>query len=134
MPAEAVQQVGALRQRVDQMEPLDAAGRPLHGPTLHGHEDDRPVISLHELRGHDPDHAGVPPLTGQYDGRPLLQPRRFDLLDRLDEDLIAQRPPPLIFPVELRGDGVGLCGIIGGQQRHPHGGITQTAGRIQAGS
>ena len=72
--AETIEQVGALRQRLDEVESLNAARRALRRPVLHGHEDHRPVVAFHELRGHDADHAGVPPLTGQHDGRSLLEP------------------------------------------------------------
>ena len=58
--AEARQVGAAGRERVVQVEGLDGAPAPLPGAVLQGHQHHRPVEALHQARGDDPDHAGVP--------------------------------------------------------------------------
>ena len=85
--AELREMLGALAERLDEVEALDAAGAALPHPALDADDQGGLVEALDDARGDDADDAGVPALRPR--GRGRARPARvLGLGDGLDEHLL----------------------------------------------
>ena len=104
--AVAVEQVGATRERVKQVEAADGAARTLaHAVAIDGNEHDRAAVAVAQPRADDADHALMPALSGEHDH--LVLDRvvfAFELRERLLEDFVLGRLAQLVLLAQLGGE------------------------------
>ena len=107
VPAEARQVLAARLQGAEQVEAGNAAPRtPAVALGVEPDQHRRAPVALDDPRGDDPDHAGVPPLTGEHQPGGVAELRRqlaAGALRRVD-DVPLDRPPLVVRALELGGD------------------------------
>ncbi len=97
-----------------------------------GDEDGRPVVALHEARGHDPEHAGVPAVRPEHDGRRKIGTQRLKLVERfLQGGLVDLLPHGVVFLEALR-DRHRLARIGGEEKAHAALGVSEPSGGVDA--
>ncbi len=133
MPPETDQVLAAFLQRLAHVESGNAAAGAL-ALVLIGRDQDRgPVIALHEARGHDPEHAGVPAVGPEHDRGGQLRTQRLQLVERLLEGgLVDLLPHGVVFFEALR-DRHRLARL--GREEEPHAalGVPEPSGRVDSG-
>jgi hypothetical protein len=105
----AGQVLGAGVEGGDQVEARDAARGPAGGVAVDGEQDGGLPVAVRQPRGGDPDHARVPPLTGQDQRRSvgLLGGQRGPGRLRAVGDLALGGPALGVGLLQLRGDRLG---------------------------
>ena len=124
------QQVGQARQGRDEVEPLDAAARPLRRAVLLLEQNDRAAVSLEDLGGDDPQDPGVPGGIRQHDRRGDLPRRREGGFHRGGDPLLLPLPKRVVL-VQLPGEAGGV--LPGHRDEDPGaaGRVADPAGRVQ---
>ena len=72
--AEGDQALGAVADRLVEVEARNRPRRALGELVAEGHDDGRAMVEVDQPAGHDADHAGMPALPAQDDRPPVLQP------------------------------------------------------------
>ena len=106
MPTEPNQVLGARLQSGKQVEAGNAASRASPTTlTIKRDHQDGPVVALDQARGDDPDHPGVPALTGDDEATSVSQVlgQRLQRRLRLIGNLALSGPPLAVGPVQLGG-------------------------------
>ena len=117
-------------QPAEQVEGRDGAPRAGALVAVEGDQDGRAVMALGDPRRDDPDHARVPAVGGEHEGRRVTRLRhlRLGLEPDAGLDVLALR----VRRVELRRDGAGAVRVRGQQQLEPRVGAVQPPGGVDA--
>ena len=120
--------LGALAERLDEVEALDAAGAPLPHPALDADHQRGPVEAFDDAGGDDADDAGVPSLGPEDEAAGALPV--LGLGDGLDEHLALDLLAILVGVVELGGERAGLGQVPGPEQLEADRGVIEASGGV----
>ena len=130
--AEALEVLGAGRERAVEVEARDRASRALPRVLRARDEDDRPVEALGEARRDDADHALVPVLAPEDVATPppLRLGHGVHDLDRLPQDPVLDRLTIAIELLERVGVTTRLVGVLGEDELERDVRTTEPAGGV----
>ena len=116
-----------------QVEALNAAAAALALVSLHGNDDGRAAVALHQTAGHNSGHAGMKGIAPHHQ-HPVVLPGGVgvQLLIHPGQDLLLRVLPVLIALVQPGGQIGCPLGILAQQQLQRQGGAVHPAGRVQA--
>ena len=132
MAAELREMLGAGRERVMHVKPLDAAARALCHVAVNGKQDDGLVICFDEARSDDADDARVPALAREHDGGKLVHVLPCQLLFGTRKDVLLDGLPLLIQRIETVSELLRLGDVLRQEQPGAEHGRRHAARGIEA--
>ncbi len=131
--AELREVLGALAERLDEVEALDAAGAPLPHPALDADDQRGLVEPLDDAGGDDAHDAGVPAFGPEDEAARALP--LLGLGDGLDEHLLLDLLALLVGPVELvRRASRASVEVPGPEQLQTDRGVIEASGGVDPGA
>ena len=139
MPAVFFKQIGTGDERLDEVQSLDAAARPLSrivgtlffSRAFKGDKDRRASVFLGDAGGDDPDDAVVPVLRGKNnDGIVRKVVLRRDLGIRLLDDLVFLFLPLTVDAAEMAGERRGGRAVLRKKELHREGCVADSSGGV----